>query len=819
MTDFETRTVLKAFLASPGDLDDERRIARAVVDEVNHTVGRTWGITVELLGWEDTLPGAGRPQALINHDVDSCDLFIGMLWRRWGQPTGTHSSGFEEEFERARSRRRATMKPELWLAFKAVDPDNLRDPGDQLKKVIAFQEAQRAARELLYKEFSDTEDWTKKLREWLLIHVCEVARSQLQAQAPAPSAALPTPPSTGATSLGTEGDSEPLPAKIRSLGTKVSHALSRGSIDDYLAAFVELDRDELVGLHLLSKAMVSALFTNELLSVHDTNLVFKERRTLVLVPPEETLLFHTVISDDDGVLPGWFWFSHSTAPEMADRILRTAHDGTIEEGVRSRAMSLLTFGRIAPQTEKQRGMWRDLFQSSTDTLAVAALDAAATLGGADVLSALDAIVISRPGVVARKAAAVRIKILARLDPTKGLEKAAEDGGLTKDALDALEDSLGTVPKPALEAAIGSPDPRVRAIAARQLLVRHAIDDESAKRLLTDRNMAVRAVALRALIELGAPLTSKEIFDQLKTEQPKQTGILPLMTPHQDVVDPEPIVLQLYRNFTLDQLEAQISWFGLDSALAYQALALGFFSQRGDQIRQDLREGFSRIKQTYVDDMRARLGDAAEPILQQWTNVEDFVRSQFAAAALSGIAAHGRPEDIDLARPFLANPRRPNIVDEQTTHAIDIVRQFGNADDVPGLIDLAVAAYSPGKLAAARAALDLSPDPVATGRILLETGDAQLSGVTVDALWSTSPTTLGDVLYPYLSSKSVDTRVRVLTYFAYQKTRQELEELLEKYLSQDAYYYNVVCWLDRVLYAPEPLREAYKALLKKELTVQ
>lgn len=96
-----SREVLKVFIASPGDLSDERKRARIVVDEINRTVGRTFDVQVDLIGWEDTLPGAGRPQALINQDVDACDLFVGMLWQRWGQATGEFSSGFEEEFERA----------------------------------------------------------------------------------------------------------------------------------------------------------------------------------------------------------------------------------------------------------------------------------------------------------------------------------------------------------------------------------------------------------------------------------------------------------------------------------------------------------------------------------------------------------------------------------------------------------------------------------------------------------------------------------------------------------------------------------------------
>src|SRR5665647_1604702 len=90
----------------------EPTVVRATVDSVNRAVARTLGIQLELLGWEDVLPGASRPQELINDDVDRCQLFVGMLHKRWGTPTGTHSSGFEEEFERAKSRHRGTGQPE-----------------------------------------------------------------------------------------------------------------------------------------------------------------------------------------------------------------------------------------------------------------------------------------------------------------------------------------------------------------------------------------------------------------------------------------------------------------------------------------------------------------------------------------------------------------------------------------------------------------------------------------------------------------------------------------------------------------------------------
>src|ERR1035438_10095328 len=98
------RRILTVFIASPSDLADERKKTFEVVAEINEVVKNIdWSI--DLLGWEDTLPGYGRPQGLINRDVERCDLFIGMLWRRWGtEPAldSKFSSGFEEEFSIAR---------------------------------------------------------------------------------------------------------------------------------------------------------------------------------------------------------------------------------------------------------------------------------------------------------------------------------------------------------------------------------------------------------------------------------------------------------------------------------------------------------------------------------------------------------------------------------------------------------------------------------------------------------------------------------------------------------------------------------------------
>ena len=136
-----SRKIIKVFIASPGDLQEERQAAKHVVDQFNKQWADYLSTHVELVGWEDTVSRFGRPQDLINQDSDQCEVFIGIMWKQWGsQPSnnGPYSSGFEEEFERAVASRKRSDRPEISLLFKEIEPEFLRDPGDGLRKGKAF---------------------------------------------------------------------------------------------------------------------------------------------------------------------------------------------------------------------------------------------------------------------------------------------------------------------------------------------------------------------------------------------------------------------------------------------------------------------------------------------------------------------------------------------------------------------------------------------------------------------------------------------------------------------------------------------------------
>ncbi|RNC83948.1 MAG: DUF4062 domain-containing protein [Balneola sp.] len=161
---------IAVFIASPGDLANERRYFRETIDQLNDGFGDGAGVEFEPLGWEDTLATTGRrSQAVINQEVDRCDVFILTLFRRWGQeaPDSDYSSYTEEEFHRAFERWKKEKSPEIFVFFKKVDSDSEADPGPQLKKVMAFRRQLEETRQVLYHYFYDKETFVKEVNRHL----------------------------------------------------------------------------------------------------------------------------------------------------------------------------------------------------------------------------------------------------------------------------------------------------------------------------------------------------------------------------------------------------------------------------------------------------------------------------------------------------------------------------------------------------------------------------------------------------------------------------------------------------------------------------
>src|SRR5919112_65961 len=89
----------RVFLASPGDVNEERKLVRQFFERYNRTVAQLWGVHFDVVDWENYATiGLGRPQELITQQTlerfrDSLVLVVGIMAQRFGSPTGRAESG------------------------------------------------------------------------------------------------------------------------------------------------------------------------------------------------------------------------------------------------------------------------------------------------------------------------------------------------------------------------------------------------------------------------------------------------------------------------------------------------------------------------------------------------------------------------------------------------------------------------------------------------------------------------------------------------------------------------------------------------------
>jgi len=168
----------RLFVASPGDVKTERDALSRVVTEINQTHGSPLGYSVQILRWEThATPSGGRPQGVINEQIGNYDLFVGIMWRRFGTPTGVAGSGTEEEYRRAYSswERDNSMPLMFYFCQKPFMPRRI-DEIDQLKSVLLFR--QELERKALVWDYPGPKVFADEIRKHLCLRMERLVQGQ-----------------------------------------------------------------------------------------------------------------------------------------------------------------------------------------------------------------------------------------------------------------------------------------------------------------------------------------------------------------------------------------------------------------------------------------------------------------------------------------------------------------------------------------------------------------------------------------------------------------------------------------------------------------
>jgi hypothetical protein len=163
----ETVQKVRVFISSPGDVQEERSRLSKVFEELNSTVAAEKGLVLEPVRWETHARTeiGDSPQEAINRQKlgQDCDVFLGIMWQRFGTPTKEADSGTEEEFLYAYARWEEDRRRHILFYFCERPPAKWPpDDVEQIAKIKSFREELETKG--LVGTYVSLEDFTDRVR-------------------------------------------------------------------------------------------------------------------------------------------------------------------------------------------------------------------------------------------------------------------------------------------------------------------------------------------------------------------------------------------------------------------------------------------------------------------------------------------------------------------------------------------------------------------------------------------------------------------------------------------------------------------------------
>jgi hypothetical protein len=802
----------RIFLASPSGLDQYRRAARETFEHVRLTIASPRAIDFDPIGWEDIPAGFGRPQGVINAKLDECNVLIGILGKQLGTPTGEAESGFVEEYERMAARARAGEPVSIRIYPLRLADEDLADPGDKLKSVLSFRD--QLYRDVLVTEVGGVKDFALRLYRDLVALVLEADDRRRErgdgAAAPVRTSKRPSP------------EQEPADEAARQLKEILGEAASEVP---GLPERFRTDQFALARLGLWLSTWEGWYFTNETYGVHQLNRLFRMRSEVALSPLEERHVLRAMCAQPQSA-PGWGLVGYDeghVAPELL-----TIATGDREDAARIGGFELLDADAVdswlaRDDVEVNRArvfetLDRQIGEQS-DGVRAAIVAFAERMGGAEATDFLSR--LAERDETRRLASTALIRLLAGERSELVFTVAADtdtDAELDDTTLAALSEVGAAAPVEGLELLAGARDRKLRLLAIRLLRSHGAGATAALEAQLEAPDDAVAVAAFQALCEVtGSSTYAAGIYLKLSSRESLKLSA----------------ELRRARDRTLAtaDLQSSLDWLDITTATAYQVLAEDRWEEFKDTVRSDLADRFENFAAESRAQFTARIGSEVVEALQAHspqlatvtdTGLREDVDSKlvtqlnelleggewnervFARAALAGLALNGETQDAGLVRPWLDSEHR-----ELKEAAALALGRVGTTADVAGLLELCRAERND---LYARAALQLSPGVSGAAVALVDSNDGRVALRAARHFCSHSSDLSEHTIVLLLHHPNGDVRRVGLSCALETHDDDGLQELLERYTASERYFYNVVVWLDRVLFGPGYLKERSRAEL-------
>lgn len=665
------RKIIKVFLGSPGDLEEERKAAKVIVDEENVNHANALGYHIDLVGWEDTVSQRRRAQDAINVDLDQCEYFVGLMWKKWGTPPGLeghpYSSGFEEEYRRSVERHEKSGKPEISLLFKNIPTDALSDVGTQLAKVLAFQKEINEEKKQYYQKFHDLRDFEQRFRAIIAKFLKDQQLEDNKSEAQEPQQPRQK------NERRNDQQSADKQSQMFDPGTM-------GFIEDFVAK--EHDGDdaysaaEVARFRLLACSVSQSGNDSIQLGTHDANLIYRDLRHVEFSTRELSGLVSTALESlDSNTVPLWHWIflpSYNTRRALPFRTLRGG------EKHRRSAFKLLEMLSVAPKdfdssfdSTEFAEFW--FSKGVSDNLVIAALEYLGSVGDEGLQIDWAQFVGSSEANVSGAAVRSLARIKSRISTTDALRFVAEHESvyLGSELTGKLLSNINTIETEVLRACLKNKTPAFRMAIAAELSERTALTKADAYLICESAEADIRLIGAKALAKQNPGLTLSDIRKLLV--KPRKSNSLGFLGSPQDRDYPGEDAFEDYKVGLLrrmpyqDLLEVQKdeSFFSTEATIA---LYRGHFGRVKIDLEKNLLNHFEEFCAVRRDVIEGSGGTPSEAVY-------NYVRKGLVQSGLEAFSAKAQKTELATVR---------RVVDECDVHfsteVVEVFSKYGDWED-------------------------------------------------------------------------------------------------------------------------------------------
>lgn len=566
----------------------------------------------------------------------------------------------------------------------------------------------------------------------------------------------------------------------------------------------EIGVEERVRLFVLAGSLLPYNVKCRELGNHLLHRMYLNRDNEDLTSNEEYLIYTTLLGDSWDRKTGWYWLRKTSSKRLVQLLEQDAVSKIGDDESRRGAIRRLQMLEPSKAEASLVKIVKDCEHEQKRSI----LDYFCAHGSSKALDVVEKLTVGEHEGVTSKAILAKVGILSRCDPAQAVKIMVDEA--KKDPKLCEEAALGIVISKMNTRILRKLTAANYLYAFRELARRGKASDAELERMLQSNDPETQFLGYSELLKRGVKFDPEEIRSKWpKSQRWSPFGFFGIYHETQGKNWLEKALLEAYLQMPIAELEKNVQFTG-QGRIVYLAWGLRGADSVVQVIRDDVRERFERLRVSRLAKIEALKEDAAriQKMKDDLQTIESSVVAELTVSALKVLEKYGNAGDKVLAKTFLKSE------DAQVrAAAVDLFAKYAGKGDIDGLSKIVSDGDAEARIVAAKRILKL--DAGETRSLdLLESSYSDVVKETICWCIANKERLDRTKVSALLCSENDEIRLLATAYAAKTWTRERLVSLLKRYLGGKTYYYDVVCWLDRVLYAPTNLAQGYKKKLIK-----